>query len=145
MDITYRDVHNMTYQASQLLLDDFDYIIGLERGGTIPAALMSRFTKAPLQLIAYSSKQGKGDDVNHSNELPIIIGKSLMIVDDICDSGYTMKEVVEHFEKLCCRVSSFVLVYKEQDLPVFCPDMFGVSIPKNGDWVNFDFEKEGEV
>ena len=77
------------YNASDI--GKVDCIVGLTRGGLMPAQELSHLMNIPMVAVQYSSKKGEGDKT-HENELPSIKGKSILLVDDICDSGHTLRE-----------------------------------------------------
>lgn len=114
-----------------------DYIIGLTRGGLIPATMLSHLLDVPMIAIQYSSVDGAGDNKNHDNELPDIKGKSLLIVDDIADSGKTLEEVCTHFAPFNV-LQSAVLYHKESS--VFTPSFCALLIPEDAPFVYFPWE-----
>jgi len=129
-----------------------EYIVGLTRGGLVPAVSMSHMLDIPMVAVNYSSVAGKGDNRNHANALPAIYGHTtsgtgklpempeLLIVDDICDSGHTLKEVFDHYSKQGHRVWTASLYYKEG--AVIKPDFYWQHIPKESPWIIFPFEVE---
>jgi hypoxanthine phosphoribosyltransferase len=131
-----------------------DYIIGLSRGGLIPATVLSHMSELPLVPVKYSSKSGNGNNKNHDNILPSIpvlfesgVGPgmelpTLLIVDDISDSGKTLREVVDHYTRSGHTVYSAALYYKELATPVIEPDVFWRSISEDGPWIIFPWERE---
>lgn len=74
-----------------------DRIIALARGGAILGVILSHLLKVPVTIVSYSSKSGNGDNKNHDNKLPEVDGQSLLIVDEIVDSGLSMKEVANWY------------------------------------------------
>jgi hypoxanthine phosphoribosyltransferase len=132
---------------------DPEYIVGLTRGGLVPAVSISHITNIPMIAVNYSSVAGRGDNRNHANALPAIYGHTvsgtgkqpempeLLIVDDICDSGQTMKEVFDHYSNQGHRVWTASLYYKEG--AVITPDFYWQKIPEESPWIIFPFENEG--
>lgn len=127
-----------------------DYIIGLTRGGLIPAVLISHILDVPMIAVNYSSAVGAGDNKNHQNALPAIYGgtvsgtgelpaaPNLLIVDDICDSGHTLKEVYEFYANQGHNVHTAVMYYKEGG--VFTPTLWWHWLPKDAPWIIFSWE-----
>lgn len=117
-----------------------DAIVGLTRGGLIPAVVLSHYTEdTPVIPVDYSSSKGKGDNVgSHVNHIPDIEAERLIVVDDICDTGHTMKEVVTILEGRNHEVTTFALHYKEGG--AFEPDYHGVKLPANAPWIVFPWE-----
>lgn len=143
------DILNPTYQelefdtlglASAIRHDKFkpDLIVGLSRGGLFPALLLSHKLKVPLLPISYSSRKGKGDDKNHDNILPDIEEKRILIVDDIADSGHTLRELALRYER-GHEVRTVVIYYKEKS--VHTPWYYRRTIPYDSPFVNFPWEQ----
>lgn len=120
-----------------------DLIIGVSRGGLIPAVMLSHMMNLPMQAVHYSSKTGAGDNKDHKNQLPKFKAKSILIVDDICDSGLTLSEMVSNYTKLGCNVTTAVIYYKKlpEDRTVHVPDVWAVKISENFGWIKFPFEQ----
>lgn len=129
------------------------FIVGLTRGGLIPAVTISHVMDIPMIAVNYSSVHGRGDNRNHQNSLPAIVGEpvtsglgklpelpTLLIVDDICDSGKTMAEVNQYYKYQGHRVWTCSLYYK--DGSIHRPDFFWQHIPENSPWIIFPFEVE---
>ena len=118
-----------------------DLIVGLIRGGMFPAVIISHaLDDTKMEAIDYSSSEGAGDDRNkHTNKIPHFdTFKKLLIVDDICDTGYSMKEVVDEYTSRGHQVMTFALYYKES--AVFKPDFIWQTIPADSPWIIFPFE-----
>lgn len=129
-----------------------EYVVGLTRGGLILAVRISHIMDLPMVAINYSSVAGRGDNRNHQNALPAIYGHppiasgtgklpdmpTLLIVDDICDSGQTMHEVSEYYAKQGHRVWTACLHWKEGS--VHSPDFYWQKIPKDSGWIVYPFE-----
>lgn len=157
--INLRPTYNQLHDACQLLADQVnrdadifvpDYIVGLTRGGLPIAVMLSHMMNdIPVMPINYSSTKGRGDDKNHTNKLPPILkddGKevtapNLLIVDDICDSGYTLMEVVHHYAQVGHRLRAMAVYYKIHDKPPIRPDYYWTEIPEDAKWVLFPWEK----
>lgn len=80
----------------QLIFGDWtpDYIVGVKRGGLIPAiALSHRFNK-PLIMMSCQLRDNKDNEVRlyEVEELPK--NKNVLVVDDICDSGITLSKII---------------------------------------------------
>jgi hypoxanthine phosphoribosyltransferase len=119
-----------------------DFIIGLLRGGMINAITLSHiYGDVPVLAADYSSKKGAGDNVrSHKNNLPRLpLGHhKILIVDDICDSGYTLAEVVRAYESQNNIVDCYVSYLKEND--VFWRTDHTWKIPKDAPWIVMPWE-----
>lgn len=90
--------------------------------------------------LMYSSKEGAGDDKNHSNELPSLPGSvnTVLLVDDIIDTGKTTQEIVEFYRDQGVKVITAVFHYKEG--AVIAPDLYYWRIPKDSEFINYPYE-----
>lgn len=124
----------------------YDAIIGLSRGGLVPAVCLSNIMDIPLIPVQYSSKRGAGNDKNHANVVPImsdITGKqsqhTLLIVDDICDTGYTLKEVCGELRAQGHEVVTATIHYKSG--AVITPDVYIEHLDPDSPWIVYPWEK----
>lgn len=143
---TYDDIHKAClYLAHQIQMYELypDVIVGVTRGGLMPAIILSQMLNIEMVPVAYSSKEGNGDDLNHKNELPQFHNCNILIVDDICDSGHTLKELFDHFTMGCnTSVTTACIYYKHHKEPIFVPNLKWITIPTNSNWIIFPWEKD---
>lgn len=140
---TYNEIHDA---CCELQYNDWlriwkpDLIIGLIRGGMIPSVIVSHaLGDIKMEAIDYASGDGKGEQSQHTNKIPKFDPSlKLLIVDDICDSGYSMKEVVDEYTSRGHLVNTFALYYKESS--VYKPDYIWQTIPEDSPWIIFPFE-----
>lgn len=116
-------------------------IIGVVRGGAIPAVILSHLLGVPCEMLNYSSLEGKGDDKNHSNLIPehLYGHAEVLLVDDICDSGATLAELSELFLAKGNVVHTATLAYKDKDDSLHTPDFIGATY-KHDFWLVFPWE-----
>lgn len=126
---------------------EFDSIIGVSRGGLVPANELSHRLDTPLTPVCYSSKRGHGDNRDHANKLPEFRNQTLLIVDDICDSGYTLAELADYYTRgsdmngaWCNTVYTCCIYYKKQSNPVHVTNFSWLTIPEAAPWVIFPWE-----
>jgi len=124
-----------------------DVIVGLTRGGLLPGVILSHILNIPMNAVSYSSREGAGDDKNHINMIPEIPSDvnniddtppSILVVDDIIDSGRTMSEVRNQYELMGHKVMTAALYWKED--AVSTPDIFWQRIPTDSPWIIFPYE-----
>ena len=144
---TYDQIHDACWGlGKQIQLYNMrpDLIIGVSRGGLMPANTLSQMLNIPLIPVSYSSKKGKGDDRNHDNRLPVIDGKkTILILDDICDSGHTLKEIADIYTNVTNHtVYTAAIYYKRISNPPIVPNLMWVTIPEDAPWVIFPWEKD---
>lgn len=151
---TWDEVETATKSLVNLMLGDGfepERIVGISRGGLIPAVVASQMMNIPLIPISYSSKTGAGDQRNHANVVPSIPGDilsgtgmgitkpKLLIIDDIADSGRTLAEVNNFYVGSGHEVRIIVMYFKESS--VFMPDYTYYQIPEDAPFVNFPWER----
>lgn len=99
-------------------------IIGLTRGGLTPAVMLSHATGCPMHALDYSSNRGNGDQKRPNDTFPVDLihrYSTILIVDEIVDTGHTLKDLTEEINKLEHELNRWVdvftiaVVYK--DLP----------------------------
>ena len=101
------------------------YICGIPRGGLIPAVLLSHKTGIPYQQISTTNTH-PGSDLSH-----------VLFVDDICDSGVTLKKVRKTFNK--CRIATLLTKESASDQP----DIYWKTT--ECDWAIFPWEAHGAL
>jgi hypoxanthine phosphoribosyltransferase len=138
---SYDQLHSaaITMVREARTLGWLDCVIAPARGGLLHGVIASHKLNVPLVTIHYSSKHGKGDDKNHKNDLPDLSEyKTLYLCEDICDSGFTLKELVEHYTSKGHKVITSVFHYKEG--AVYHPDLYFWRVPADSEFINMPWE-----
>ena len=88
---------DMDRLVEQLKDKKFDMIVGINRGGCLPAVVLSHALKIPTTTIDYSTRDGVNIHpkslYGYFEELTATYPK-LLIVDDLVDSGTAMKKIL---------------------------------------------------
>jgi hypoxanthine phosphoribosyltransferase len=102
--------------ARQLTISEWkpDYIVGLTRGGLIPATLLSQYTNIPMHTLNVSLRDNQTDIGPESNlwmaedafgynasEVGEPLCKNILVVDDINDQGSTLNWIKEDWQASC--------------------------------------------
>jgi len=96
----WQDIENHTQEILRKIHHDAwwpDYVVGLTRGGLIPANLISQYLDVPMHCLKVSLR----DDDAHDCESNLWMscdaaeGKKILIVDDINDTGATLDWIAE--------------------------------------------------
>jgi len=112
--ISFDDIKNLVDVIAKKVLEELpniDSITGIERGGLIPAVMLS-----------------------HKLNLPYVkaIQPNTLVVDDICDSGVTIRDTV--------GVYTATLYTKES--AVVQPTIYGTKLLNEAQWLVFPWENE---
>ena len=146
----------------QMHLDNYrpDYVVGIARGGLVPATMLSHYFAKPLMALNYSLRDKMvcpDDEVNAMVE-KLKEGFSLLMVDDICDSGETLRKIVDevtpHMDSIVLgqykgwesRLRTAVL-WNNTSQDTFEAEYVGREVDRNEDerWVIFPFEEWWKV
>jgi len=143
-DYTYNDFEkgiDKIYNNIMAVGNPFNRIIGLTRGGLIPAVVLSHKLEIPLTPLQWSnSEDGEKEFVEWITD-DLNQGQKMLIVDDIVDSGETISSLLESwgdFPKENVSIAS--LIYNtDQEVLV---DFFDTCIERSKEksWFNFWWE-----
>ncbi|TFB06732.1 Xanthine phosphoribosyltransferase 1 [Trichoderma ghanense] len=122
--VTYNDVHKLCQQAATKILDEFkpQLIIAIGGGGYVPARILRSFLKRPgspnipIQAIGLSLYESLGGDsqveeigtkvtrtqwldLSALGEMENLVGKRVLIVDEVDDTRTTLEYAVKELEK----------------------------------------------
>lgn len=88
--------HDILYLGRQLHASDWipDYIVGVKRGGLIPAIKLSHLLNKPLIMMSCQLRDSDDTEVRLYEVEEIPKDKKILIVDDICDSGLTLQKIM---------------------------------------------------
>ena len=88
-----RQMHNHNWRP--------DYIVGITRGGLVPANLLSQYTGIKMKSLDVSLRDG-GDSVSDAGmSEDAFEGKKILIVDDINDQGSTVAWIKKDWQSSC--------------------------------------------
>jgi hypoxanthine phosphoribosyltransferase len=78
-----------------------DYIVGITRGGLVPANLLSQYTGIKMHTLNVSLRDGDGGESNLWMAEDAYAGKNILIVDDINDQGSTINWIKKDWPSGC--------------------------------------------
>jgi hypoxanthine phosphoribosyltransferase len=116
--ITWDEIEELVDILAQQIAQSgiqIEHIYGLQRGGLIPAVLLSHKLGIPM---------------TQNPKLP-----NVLIVDDICDSGKTFHELFLQYPK-----SKFACLHFKPHTSYFNPD-FSANKFFSDAWINYPWEK----
>jgi len=78
-----------------------DYIVGISRGGLVPANLISQYLDIPMATLMVSLRDGgiKVSDCGMSEDA--YNGQNILVVDDINDQGSTIAWIKDDWQSSC--------------------------------------------
>lgn len=118
-----------------------DYIVGVKRGGLIPAISLSHRFNKPLIMMSCQLRDNKDNEVRLYEVEQLPKDKNVLIVDDICDSGVTLQKIVHQlFMEGFSNVKTCSLIYNfSQDFRI---DYCAREIDRFQDtrWIVFPWE-----
>ena len=78
-----------------------DYIVGLTRGGLVPAVYLSHYFDVPMNTLKISLRDHEDMETNCWMSEDSYDGKNILIVDDINDTGATINWIMEDWRSTC--------------------------------------------
>ena len=121
---------------------EIDYIVGITRGGLLPAVLLSHRLDVPMRTVSWSTFH-KDQMREHAYDIAddISEGKKILLVDDILDSGRTMAELLDDWE--CSREKIKIAVLLHNTNQSIIPDFWGRRFSRTDTpaWIDFWWEK----
>ena len=129
-------------KLSSLITEEFDTIVAIARGGLTLAHFLAE-AKGVRSVVAINSigydDQQKRDKVDLAHIPDLRSSKSVLVVDDIVDSGDTMKAVMGELRSRYpgLELQSAVLFYKKS--ANFKPDFF---VQYADEWIDFFWTRD---
>ena len=119
-----------------------DLIVGVSRGGWTPARILSdllentRTANIKIEFYTGLAKTGAKPIVTQPIS-DVIAKKNALVVDDVSDTGESLKVALEHLLKMgAASVKTVTIFYKPHS--IFKPDFFATS---TSDWIIFPWER----
>jgi len=132
-------VHNSAWQ--------FDQILCLARGGMRPGDVLSRVFDKPLAIMSTSSYRAVGGTIQGRLDMAKYItmpkgelGGRVLLVDDLADSGITLRAVVERLRGMPAIQELKSAVIWTKGVSTYTPDYFVELLPTSP-WIHQPFEE----
>ena len=144
--LTYEDtlsmMKNLEYEVSKMRPD---LIVGIARGGLLPALHLSHALDVPMECMPWSTRDNDIKMYSGTVDEELQSGKTVVFVDDINDSGLTMTEIKEEYSTsppidVQPRTMKFVSLV-ERVGSTFTTDATSLRIDDER-WISFPWEKD---
>ena len=125
IDISWDTIEQQVKNASSYLeTQNIDLLVGIIRGGLIPATMISHQTNIPMTTLDWQTTQQF----------------NIMFIDDICDTGATVHEIREQYPG--ARFSVLFTKTVDMGLDFEGIRLYNSSEYKRKQWINFPWEKK---
>ena len=131
-----------------------DYIVGLTRGGLIPATILSHRLKCPLETLKVSLRDGSEQEHNTWMAEDAYNKKKILIVDDLNDSGNTINWIMRDWMDSCLMEDpvwndvwgnsvKVAVLYNSKDSDAkLVPEYYIHELKEPKPWIVFPWENE---
>jgi len=137
---------DINHLATAIKISTFkpDLIIGLARGGLVPAVCLSHKLKVEMESVNWPREENLRDECYHVGDY-LAEGRQILLVDDILDTGLSIQSFLAHLQKgqvediklENLRVATLIR-YNDCE---FKGDFVPLTIDRNVyDWVTFPWE-----
>lgn len=147
--VTYDDVNAMLAKIFRdMAIAGYkpDLVVGLVRGGMVPAIHVSHYFDVPMMAYKFSLRDHPGKDDVSKLTSELWMGRNVLIVDDICDEGHTLHDIytqIDSFDPLVGATSVRTAVLQHNlGSDLFTPDFCGEEINKveKPEWIVYPWE-----
>jgi uncharacterized protein len=145
------DEYHLLIERLALKIDaagwQFDQILCLARGGMRPGDVLSRVFDKPLGIMSTSSYRSQAPSLQSRIDLATYItlpqgelAGRVLLVDDLADSGVTLRTVVERLSALSAVTALRSAVIWLKGASSYTPDFYVELLPSSP-WIHQPFEE----
>jgi len=142
LPLTWLDYHTLASKLAASILRQspaFDIIVAVSRGGLTLGHLLTDLLRKPIATLAiqsYTDIQKQGEVVITEKLRTPVRGKRVLLVDDVADSGKTLKRAVSYLRHLGpADITTVAMFYKPHSQ--LRPDYYAKQTNK---WIIFPYE-----
>jgi hypoxanthine phosphoribosyltransferase len=142
LPVSWKTYHETARKLAATVLnhtEPIDQIVAISRGGLTLGHLLTDFLRIPISIItiqSYTDIQASGEAVLTAKLQNSIKHKHILLVDDVSDSGKTMKRATKYLTRAGAKkITTVTMFYKPRS--VYRPDYFAKQTTK---WILFPYE-----
>lgn len=142
LPVSWKTYHETAQKLAATVLDHtepIDQIVAISRGGLTLGHLLTDLLRIPISIItiqSYTDIQTSGEAVLTAKLQNSIKHKHILLVDDVSDSGKTMRRATKYVTRAGAKkITTVTMFYKPHS--VFRPDYFARLTTK---WIIFPYE-----
>jgi len=143
INISWEELHKLTLEVGKQINNNFkpDVLIGLVRGGLVPARILSSFLNNPrlycMKIEFYDKDDNPTKKPNITQELNVHLENlNVLVIDEVCDTGSTLKTTLEYLKKFNPKdIKTAVIHLKPHS--IFKPDFHADTTDK---WIIYPWE-----
>lgn len=145
LPVSWNKYHALAQKLAAAILgrketkETIDEIVAISRGGLTLGHLLSDLLRVPVSTItiqSYTDIQTQGEAVVTAKLQRSIRGKRILLVDDVADSGKTLKRAASYLRRSrTSSITTATLFYKPRSM--FKPDHYAKQTIK---WILFPYE-----
>lgn len=151
LHVSWDDYGRLGSHVAKMIHDSgwkFDQILCIARGGMFLGDQLSRILKKPLAVTSACSYDGEVQgELTISTQIAMstkTLGKNLLLVDDLVDSGETLIAIKESVEKDYPGIEIRTAVIWKKTCSKFTPDYYSTETEAHV-WIHQPFEKYDDV
>jgi len=142
LPVSWKTYHETAQKLAATVLDHtepIDQIVAISRGGLTLGHLLTDLLRIPISIItiqSYTDIQTSGEAILTAKLQNSIKHKHILLVDDVSDSGKTMRRATKYVTRAGAKkITTVTMFYKPHS--VFRPDYFARLTTK---WIIFPYE-----
>jgi len=117
----------------------YDLIVGVERGGLIPAVHLSHLLGVPMTTLKWSTRDAQVKDISRY-DIASAVNSNILVVDDIVDEGHTAQEICQVYPHVDFACLIYNCVNRYSFVPTYCG--WTINRETTPQWFNFWWEKQ---
>lgn len=133
-----KDITSLVYEMEKRNAR-YDIVVGVVRGGLVPAVHLSHILEATFVPLNWSSNVSRiRDKDNTLIHTGLERNRKVLVVDDICDTGVSLDDI----SKMYKGVDTAVLIHNKDNERKFIPTYHGWEMTRKEvpEWIDFWWE-----